>query len=262
MAAVHGWALVTGASSGIGAAFARALAERGYSLLLVARRRDRLEALAATLRHAEVLVADLGDAADVARVAERALALGDLELLVNNAGFGTNGDFVALDPARELAMVQLNVVAPLTLAQRLLPAMVARRAGGIINVASIGAFQPVPYMATYGGTKAFVLSWSEALAEELRGSGVRVLCVCPGPTATEWFEVAGVNPALRKVPHVMSAEALVARTLDAWDDGRAVLIPGLINWLTAFVTRIFPRLLVRVVTGRMFAPRAQKALRS
>jgi short-subunit dehydrogenase len=259
---VKGWAVVTGASSGIGAAFARALDARGYSLLLVARRRERLEELARTLQRAEVLTADLGDEAEVARVAAHALQLGDVELLVNNAGFATNGDFLALDGARETAMVKLNALTPLELAQKLLPAMVARKAGGVINVSSIGAFQPVPYMATYGATKAFLLSWSEALAHELRNTGVRVTCVCPGPTATEFFEVANVDPMMAKMPHVMSADAVVARTLDAFDDGRAVLVPGLINWLTAFVTRIFPRVVIRVVTGRLFAPRERKALRS
>ncbi len=259
----RGWAVVTGASSGIGEAFARAIDRRGYALLLVARRRDRLEALAASLRRAEVLAADLGDPAEVARVAAHAQSLGDVELLVNNAGFGSNGAFVELDPAREVDMVKLNVLAPLTLAQQLLPSMVARRQGGVINVSSIGAFQPVPFMATYGATKAFVLSWSEALAEELRGSGVRVTCVCPGPTATEFFTAGGVNPRMGKVPHVMSADELVARTLDAFDDGRAVLVPGLINWLTAFVTRLFPRIVVRAVTARISAPpEPPRALRS
>lgn len=256
------WAVVTGASSGIGAAFARALDARGYSILLVARRRDRLEALARTLRHADILVADLEDEAEVARTAEHALSLGDVALLVNNAGFATNGEFLALDAAREVGMVKLNALTPLLLTQRLAPAMVARKAGGVINVSSIGAFQPVPYMATYGATKAFLLSWSEALAHELRASGVRVTCVCPGPTATEFFAVAAVDGMPAKMPHMMSADAVVARTLDAFDDGRAVLIPGLINWLTAFVVRIFPRIVIRVVTGRLFAPREQKALRS
>ncbi|MCA1663540.1 MAG: SDR family oxidoreductase [Myxococcales bacterium] len=259
--ATRGWALVTGASSGIGASFARALDARGYSVVLVARRRDRLETLAATLRRAEVLAADLGDEAEVARVAAHAQSLGDVELVVNNAGYATNGDFLALDDAREVAMVKLNALAPLLLAQKLVPAMVARHSGGVINVASIAAFQPVPYMATYGATKSFLLSWSEALGYELRTTGVRVTCVCPGPTATEFFEVAAVDPRMARLPHVMSADEVVARTLDAFDDGRAMLVPGFVNWLTAFSTRIFPRLAVRVVTGRLFAPRTRKALR-
>ena len=256
----RGWAVVTGASSGIGAAFARALDRRGHPLLLVARRRERLEALAATLSRAEVLTADLGDEAEVARVAAHALALGEVELLINSAGFGSNGAFLALDGAREVEMVKLNALAPLLLAQRLVPAMVARGAGGVINVSSIAAFQAVPYMATYGASKAFLLSWSEALAHELGGSGVRVLAVCPGPTATEFFDVASMNPALKKLPHVVSAERLVARTLAAFDGGRAVLVPGLVNWLTAFVNRLVPRRLVLAVTARMFAPRRPKAL--
>ncbi len=154
------------------------------------------------------------------------------------------------------------MLAPFLLAQRLLPAMVARKSGGVINVSSIGAFQPVPYMATYGATKAFVLSWSEALAYELRDSGVRVTCVCPGPVATEFFSVAGVAPAMSKLPHTMSPDRLVAHALAAFDDGRAVIVPGWINWLTALTTRIFPRVLVRAVAGRLYAPRAQKSLRS
>lgn len=256
------WAVVTGASSGIGEAFAHALDARGYAILLVARRQARLEGLARTLKQASILVADLEDEAEVARTAEAALALGDVELLVNNAGFATNGDFLALDGAREAGMVKLNVLAPLLLAHRLLPPMVARKSGGVINVSSIGAFQPVPYMATYGGSKAFVLGWSEALAYELRRTGVRVTCVCPGPTATEFFDVAATDKRMAKMPHMMSADAVVARTLDAFDDGRAVVIPGLINWLTAFSTRFFPRALVRAVSGQLTAPRERKALRS
>ena len=256
------WAVVTGASSGIGEAFAHALDARGYAILLVARRRERLEGLARTLKQAAIFVADLQNEAEVARTAEHALALGDVELLVNNAGFASNGDFLALDGAREVDMVKLNVLAPLELAHRLLPAMVARKSGGVINVSSIGAFQPVPYMATYGATKAFVLSWSEALAYELRKTGVRVTCVCPGPTATEFFDVAATDRRMAKMPHMMSADAVVARTLAAFDDGRAVVVPGLINWLTAFVTRIFPRALVRTVSGRLTRPRERKALRS
>jgi short-subunit dehydrogenase len=207
----------------------------------------------------DIIEADLEDAAQVEALAAQLAAFGDVSLLVNNAGFGTRGTFATLDGGRELAMVRLNVVAPITLAHRLLPALIDRRAGGIINIASIGAFQPVPFMATYGGTKAFVLSWSEALSEELRGSGVRVLCVCPGPTATEFFDIASM-PEMRRMPHVMPADELVTRALDAFDDGHAVLTPGAINWLGAFAVRWAPRVLVRVLTGWMFAPRASRSL--
>jgi hypothetical protein len=257
-----GWAVVTGASSGIGAAFSRALRRRGHPLLLVARRRERLEALAEELGQCEVLAVDLADEREVARVAEHALALGDVELLINNAGFGSNGAFLALDGTREAEMVKLNALTPLLLAQRLLPSMVSQGRGGVINISSIAAFQPVPFMATYAGTKAFLLTWSESLAEELRGSGVHVLAVCPGPVRTEFFEAGGVNPIMAKMPHAMSADELVARALDAFDDGRAVLTPGWFNWLTMMAPRFFPRLLVRLVAGKLFAPRARKELRS
>jgi len=229
----------------------------------VARRRERLETLAAELGNAEVLTADLGDEIEVARVAAHALKLGDVELLVNNAGFASNGAFLALDGAREVEMVKLNALTPLLLAQQLLPSMVSSRRGGIINISSIAAFQPVPFMATYAGTKAFLLTWSESLAEELRGSGVHVLAVCPGPVRTEFFEVAGVDSMMARLPHMMSADELAARALDAFDDGRAVLTPGWFNWLTMMAPRFFPRLLVRVVAGKLFAPRARrKELRS
>jgi short-subunit dehydrogenase len=255
----RGRAVVTGASSGIGAAFARALARRGHRLVLVARRRERLDQLAAELGGADVIDANLEDAAEVDAVSAQLAAFGNVTLLVNNAGFATRGEFATLAEERELGMVRLNVLAPVTLTHRLLPSLVARGAGGIINIASIGAFQPVPYMATYGGTKAFVLGWSEALSEELRGSGVRVLCVCPGPTATEFFDVAAM-PEMRKMPHLMPADELVTRTLDAFDDGRAVLTPGAINWLTAFSVRWAPRVVVRIFTGWLFAPRTQRSL--
>ena len=268
----RGWAVVTGASSGIGAAFAKALARRGHPLVLVARRRDRLEALAREIARersehdddaAEIVTADLSDEEEVERVAAHALALGDVELLVNNAGFASNGPFLALDGKREIEMAKLNSITPMLLAQRLLPSMVSRARGGVINISSIAAFQPVPNMATYGATKAFVLSWSEALAEELRGTGVRVLAVCPGPVRTEFFDVAGVAGAMANMPHMMSADELVTRALDAFDDGRAVLVPGWLNWLTAMAPRFFPRLLVRVVAGKLFAPRPRrKELRS
>jgi len=249
---VKGWAVVTGASSGIGAAFARALDARGYSLLLVARRRERLEELARTLRRAEVLAADLGDEAEVARVAAHALALGDVELLVNNAGFGTNGDFLALDGAREVGMVKLNALTPLELAQHLLPAMVARKSGGIINVSSIGAFQPVPYMATYGATKAFVLSFSEAVAEEVRGTGVRVMALCPGPVPTGFQQVAGsgISPSQRAT--ILTAEDTVRRGLHAYEGSRTVLVPGVGNKLSLVASRSLPRpLMLRTVAAMM-----------
>jgi hypothetical protein len=256
---MRGWAIVTGASSGIGEAFARALAKRGYSLLLVARRHDRLQKLADELGRAEVFVADLSREPEVERVAQRAAALGDVTLLVNNAGFGTRGPFADMDGARQGDMVKLNILTPVLLTHQLLPLLhasgTAERAAGVINISSIGAFQPTPYMATYCASKAFVLSWSEALSEELRGSRVRVLCVCPGPTTSEFFDVAVMPDHMRRLPHTMTADDVVSRTLDAFDDSRAVLLPGVVNWLSAFATRLVPRALSRVLTARMFAPK-------
>lgn len=256
---MRGLAIVTGASSGIGEAFARALSRRGYSLLLVARRGDRLQKLAAELGRAEALAADLTRESELERVVARAAELGDVTLLVNNAGFGTRGPFVAMDGARQGDMVKLNVLTPVLLTHQLLPLLHAGatngRASGVINVSSIGAFQSTPFMATYSASKAFVLSWSEALSEELRGSTVRVLCVCPGPTTSEFFDVAVMPDNMRRLPHIMAADDVVSRTLDAFDDNRAVLLPGVVNWLSAFATRLVPRALSRVLTARMFAPK-------
>ncbi len=256
---MRGLAIVTGASSGIGEAFARALSKRGHSLLLVARRRDRLQKLADELGRAEVFVADLSREAEVERVALRAAELGDLTLLVNNAGFGTRGPFADMDGARQGDMVKLNILTPVLLTHQLLPLLHAGgdhgRASGVINVSSVGAFQPTPFMATYSASKAFVLSWSEALSEELRGSQVRVLCVCPGPTTSEFFDVAVMPDNMRRLPHTMTADDVVSRTLDAFDDNRAVLLPGVVNWLSAFATRLVPRALSRMLTARMFAPK-------
>ena len=174
----------------------------------------------------------------MARVAAHALPLGDVELLVNNAGYGTNGDFLALDGAREVAMVKLNALAPLALAQRSCRRWSRAGRGGVINVSSIGAFQPVPYMATYGATKAFLLAGRKPSPHELRNDRRARHLRLPGPDRDRILRGRRGRPGDGRLPHVMSAEALVARTLDAFDDGRAVLVPGAINWLTAFVTRL------------------------
>ncbi len=196
-------ALVTGASAGIGAEFARALAARGSDVILVARSQERLRALADELARdfgvrAEVIAADL-TRADAARdlYAEAEVRGLTVDLLINNAGFGTHGPFETLAPARDHAEVMLNVAAVVDLTHLFLPAMLKRGDGAVINVASTASFQPVPYMAVYGATKAFVLSFSEALWAECRGRGVRVLALCPGTTATEFFDVVGTQDAGR-----------------------------------------------------------------
>jgi len=251
----RGRALVTGASSGIGETFARRLAAKGHDLVLVARRRERLQTLAAGLRdahgvEAEVLAADLATAEGVERVAER-LGRGDIGLLVNNAGFGTSGEFAALPVAREMEEIAVNVAALVRLTHAAVASMVAQGQGVIINVASTAAFQPVPYMATYGATKAFVLSFSEALHEEVRGRGVTVTCVCPGPVRTEFQEVAGVRADRLRTGWV-SRERVVDAALRAASRREAVVVPGGLNQTMAVAAKLSPRFLVRRVAGAMF----------
>jgi len=248
-------ALVTGASSGIGEAIARELASRGHGLTLVARREERLRALAEELssRHgvrAEAIAADLGGAPARDEVASRIRELGlEVEILVNNAGFGGSGD-----RERELAMIQLNCVALLDFQARYLPAMVERGRGTVINIASTAAFQPLPGTATYAATKAFVLSLSEAVHEELRGTGVTLTAVCPGPVKTEFMEAAGLDQAEGNVPGVFwtSAEAVGRAAVDAAEKGKRAVVPGLLNRAGAITGQHTPRTLVLPIAKRVW----------
>lgn len=232
-------ALITGASAGIGRAFAEALAARGFDLVVVARDTARLDALGKELEAAhgtttEVLTADLSDAAALATVEARLADAGrPVELLVNNAGFGTWGKFHTLPIDREDQEIQLNVVALTRLTHAALPNMVERREGGVINVASIAAMQPTPANAVYGATKAFVNSFSQAVHEELKGTGVKCLSLCPGFTRTEFQERAGVDSA--EIPDFLwqSSETVVDFALKAFDKGKAVCVPGALNRATA-----------------------------
>ena len=209
-------ALVTGASAGIGEAIARELASRGYGVTLVARREERLRALAGELRErhgvrAEVIAADLGERPARDRLAAQVEELGlDVEILVNNAGFGDRGQLRDPDRERLIAMLRVNCEALLDLQARYLPAMVERGRGAVINIASTAAFQPIPGTATYAATKAFVLSLSEAVHEELKGTGVTLTAVCPGPVKTEFMQAAGIEHAEDQLPDVfwMSSEAV------------------------------------------------------
>lgn len=252
-------ALVTGASAGIGLAFAERLAREHYDLILVARNAERLAALAQGLRQrhgiaAEPLSADLTDSSEL-RVVEQVIA-GDqqLELLVNNAGFGTVGPFVRLDPDREEAEVKLNVLALTRLTRAALPGMVARHRGAIINVSSLAALQPTPFNATYAATKAFVNSFTEALHEELRGTGVQVQALCPGFTRTEFQERAGIDTS--HVPSFvwMTPDAVVAASLAALQRGSLICIPGLGNQVLAAAANAAPRSLVRRLAGMIIKP--------
>lgn len=244
-------ALVTGASSGIGAQFARVLAERGHDLVLAARDRARLEVLAKEIGNAhgvagEVIPADLTDSSQLAAVEERARSV---DVLVNNAGFGTYGRFVDLDVDGEDREVRLNVLAVVRLTHAAASAMVERGRGGILNVASIAGFQPTPFDATYGATKAFVLSFSQALHEELKGTGVAVSVLCPGFTRTEFQERAGIDDSA--IPSFLWQEAdVVARAgLDGLAKNRAVVIPGAINRVAGNVTLVTPDAITRRVAS-------------
>jgi hypothetical protein len=244
-------ALVTGASSGIGAAFARELAARGHDLVLVARRDAALAALAAELAPArvEVVALDLGEAGAAARlaaeVARRELAI---DVLVNNAGVGLGGDFADADPARLSAMLQLNVVAMTELARAMVAPMRERRHGAIINVASVVAFQAVPHFAAYAASKAYVLALSEALVEELAPFGIQVQALCPGGTRTAFFDVAGV-PA--DASRLMTPEAVAKASLNGLARGRTVVVTGLKNQVFAHGGRLLPRRVVTRLAGQL-----------
>lgn len=242
--------LITGASAGLGAEFARQCAARGERVVLVARRKDRLERLAEEIGGAEIIAADLSEPGAGTKVVAEAMTR-DLWIrtLINNAGFGLIGKFERLSIARQLEMIDLNVRALTNLSYVVLNDMRLRGEGAILNVASTAAFQPGPKMAVYFATKAFVLSFTEALHEELKPQGIKVSCLCPGPTRTEFGEVAGFggNGLFERV--AMEAPQVVAAGLRGLDQNRAVVVPGVINKTVAASTRFAPRSLVRKIAG-------------
>jgi short-subunit dehydrogenase len=252
-------ALVTGASSGIGAAFARALKARGYHVVLVARRRDRLVVLSQELGQDEssVLAADLSQPGAADEIAAEVVRRGfEIELLVNNAGLGHTSRFDRESRAWISTMLDVNVRAVVEMTHAFLPGMVARRRGQIINVASNAAFQPVPFLAVYAATKSFVVSFTEGIATELAASGVRFQALCPGLTATEFLEVAG-NPH-RQSPgpegpvddRRRRGEGVPA----GLDQGRLRVIPGFANRALATATHFLPRSWARRVAGTLYRP--------
>jgi short-subunit dehydrogenase len=243
-------ALVTGASAGLGVEFARQLSKRGYALVLAARRKERLDLLAAELGNARAVEIDLGREGAAAELVANVEAAGEtIELLVNNAGFGLHGRFDKSDPKRLRQMIDLNCGALTELCREVLPAMIERRSGGILNVASTAAFQPGPGMAVYFATKAFVLSLSEALHEEAKRFGVKVTALCPGPTRTEFGEVAGFKGTKLIGRLSMDAEPVVRAGLEALDANRAVAITGIVNKAGALSVRFLPRSLIRKLAG-------------
>jgi short-subunit dehydrogenase len=218
--------LITGASSGIGEEFARRLADRGYELILVARRKDRLEKLAEELpTKATPIECDLANEAEKlpASVKRRRL---QVDLLINNAGFGLRGRFLDLDAKRQAEMVRVNSVAIVILTRAFLPGMVERDSGGVITVASTAGMQPLPYEVTYGASKAFAISFMEALWMELHETSVKCLVVNPGPVRTEWQEVAGYTKETPTPPGFISAERCVRDALRAYDRDKRSTIPG------------------------------------
>lgn len=249
---MNGWAVVTGASSGIGAEFARELARRGHPVLAVARRRERLGALAREVSEQggqlKPLVADLQSEAGLASTVRQIEELGEIELLINNAGIATGGDFLGTVVDEEIGAIRLNVEAVVRLTHGVLRGMVQRKRGAVINLASVVAFQPFPHFAVYAATKAFVLSFTEALAEEVRGTGVRVLALCPGSVATEIDMFAHNEGLLGKLPS-LTAEQVVKTGLRALADGRVVKVVGGLNRFLPFMDRVMPRRTVRWLMG-------------
>ena len=258
-------ALITGASSGIGAAFAQALAKRQTKLVLVARSKDKLDSLAQQLQEqyqiqVDVLVQDLivpGAATKIAEtLAQKNIAI---DLLINNAGFGDYGPFSESSLPKQLEMIQLNISALVELTYQFLPQMQQRGSGSIINVASIAGFQPMPYMSVYAATKAFVLSFSEALWAENREQGVKVLAVCPGPTKTQFFDVAGFDRlASASSDHQRSAspESVVEEALNALEEDSSTVVPGgVTNQIIVNVSRFLPREALVKLIAQQFRPK-------
>ena len=247
--------LITGASSGIGEQFARQLADRGHDLILVARREDRLKALAEELAtKTETISCDLSS--DAAELPGKVAKLGaDVDLLINNAGFGLRGRFTELDDARQAEMVRVNCEAVVILTRAFLPAMIERGRGGVITVASTAGMQPLPYEATYGASKAFALNFTEAVHAELRGTGVRALAVNPGPVPTEWQQVAGYEEAGGEMmPGAIEADQVVREALRAYDRDKRALVPGRFFRNFMRVSKTAPRGVNIRIAGRMYKP--------
>jgi len=250
-------AVVTGASSGIGAAFARGLARRGEKLVLVARRGDRLDTLAREVGgDPTTITLDLTSPTAPSELEAELRARNiTVDLLVNNAGVGHTGPFASEPIERVVEIVDLNVRAVLDLTRRLLPGMLERKRGRIVNVVSMSAFQPVPYLAVYAASKAFLLSFTEALAAEVQGSGVRIQALCPGNIPTEFQKVAGTDRVLFDRTPPMSAEAVVEASLQALERGGGRVVPGFRQKFMLGLQAFVPRGVVVRAAGELFRPR-------
>ena len=244
--------LITGASSGIGRSLALFFARAGHDVVLVARREAALADLAGEVnragRSARVHAADLNDPEAPMQLHRQLAAAGvSVDVLVNNAGVGAQGRFDTLPLDRQLAMLQLNVTSLTALTRLFLPDMLARNRGGVLNVASTAAFQPGPLMAVYYATKAYVLSLSEAIAEEVSGSHLRISCLCPGPTHTGFAEAAAMTGSRLFKAGAMSADEVARQGFEGWSAGKRVVVPGFANRLGTLLPRFSPRALVTKV---------------
>ena len=258
MSSARPTALITGASGGIGLELARLCAKGGHDVILVARNAPKLEELAKYLGgmynvRTEVIVADLADPeapqAILEEVQRRELGV---DVLINNAGFGDWGLYGRADLEKQLAMVQVNIIALMVLTRLVVPAMVSRRKGRILNVASTAGFQPGPLMATYYASKAFVLSFSQALSNEFQGTGITVTALCPGPTSTRFFEVANLPKDIPMTgPFMMPVEPVAEAGYRGMLRGKAVVIPGLFNKLMVFGGRLVPRSVTTAIARRI-----------
>lgn len=259
-------ALVTGASAGLGTEYAKLLAADGAHVILVARRKERLEALGAQLQaqygiKTWAIAADLQQPGAAARLVAEVQRLGlEVDVLINNAGFGTTGAFVTNDAAQEVGMVNVNVTALVELTRALLPGMVARGRGRIFNIGSSAGFQPGPYMAVYYATKAFVNSFTEALSYELQGTGVTATVSCPGATATEFSQVAGNDKSPLFALGAMGAQEVALAGYRAMRAGAPLAVHGLKNKLGVFAVRLTPRGVMRAVVARLNRAPAQAQL--
>lgn len=256
----HQWVLITGASSGIGEIFALEMASKGKHVVLVARSESKLIQLAERIERtyqvrAEVIVSDLSQADAPRKVYEECRNRGiQIDILINNAGFATHGLFEQVDGSRQQEEIMLNVLAVTTMTHLFLPGMLQKKKGAVINVSSTAAFQPDPYMAVYGATKSFVLSFTEALYEENRKRGVQFLALCPGSTETSFFDVVGAKEA--SVGKRDTPEHVVEVAMKALESGKPYAVPGAGNYWTAQFSRLMPRKSMLRIVGGMLRPRS------
>lgn len=256
------WALVTGASAGIGVALARDLARHGSKLILTARRKDRLEALAAELTalgtEVRIVVADLTDAAAPQAIYDATEGAGlVVDILINNAGLGQYGNFVTSNVGQELGQIRVNCEAMVHLSRLFVPRMVERRRGWVLVVASGASFQPVPFITTYAATKAFDRFFALGLAEEVAASGVKVTALCPGPTESEFFEVAGATKFRGRT--TQPAEVVARRGIAALAGGKRTIIPYFGGRASAMLVRFLPVGLITAVVAKVARPKAPAA---